>query len=179
MNHWYRSTIGSWKQNLNKANKTDMVHRILSGSSTEPYLVLQLQHDEYIEDRCIQQPILNDSHFFLNSRPPFKKIKYWTTNTRIVKAWKDITHEFQHSCIVEFSTRPRFDSDGEPPLSLIRIVDCMVWPYCRSRPPCGNMAAVSLCSWLCWFGDGLNETLDGSMIEEPIKNICETQIILK
>ena len=25
-----------------------MVHRILSGSSTEPYLVLQVQHDEYI-----------------------------------------------------------------------------------------------------------------------------------
>ena len=30
--------------------------------------------------------------------------------------------------IVEFSTRLRFDSDSEPPFSLIRIVDCMVWP---------------------------------------------------
>ena len=31
MNSWYRSTIGSWKHNLNEANKTDMMHRILSG----------------------------------------------------------------------------------------------------------------------------------------------------
>lgn len=80
-----------------------------------------------------------------------------------------VQHEFQYSCIVEFSTRPRFDSDGEPPLSLIRIVDCMVWPYCRSRRPSGNMAAVSHCRCLCWSGDGQNETQDGSQIEEPIK----------
>ena len=109
------------------------------------------------------------NHYFLNCRPPFKKIKYWRTNIRVVNAWKDITHVvacFQHSCIVEFS---RFDSDGEPPLSLIRIVDCMVWPYCRSRPPSGNMAAVSHCRCLYWSGDGQNETQDGSRIEEPIK----------
>ena len=76
--------------------------------------------------------------------------------------------------IVEFSTRLRFDSDGEPPFSLIRIVDCMVWPswswYCRSRPPCRNMAAVSHCRCLCRFGDGQNETQDVSNIEEPIKS---------
>ena len=76
--------------------------------------------------------------------------------------------------IVEFSTRLRFDSDSEPPFSLIRIVDCMVWPswswYCRSRPPCRNMAAVSHCRCLCRFGDGQNETQDVSNIEEPIKS---------
>ena len=113
----------------------------------------------------VEQPILKRCHFFLNSRPPFKKIKYWTTNTRMVKAWKGmLQHEFQHSCIVEFSTRPRFDSDGEPPLSLIRIVDCMVGPYCRSRPPRGNMAAVSHCSCpSCWIWN-TNETQDVSRI---------------
>ena len=87
----------------------------------------------------------------------------------MVKAWKDITHVvacLQHSCIVEFT---RFDSDGEPPLSLIRIIDCMGLPYCRSRPPSGNMAAVSHCRCLCWSGDGQNETQDGSRIEEQIK----------
>ena len=111
------------------------------------------------------------NHFFLNCRPPFKKTKYWTTNTRMVKAWKDNTHVvacLQHSCIVEFSTRPRFDSDGEPPLSLIRtrIVDCMVW---STAVIWLQWVTTDACTDDNWSGDGQNETQDGSRIEEPIK----------
>ena len=77
----------------------------------------------------IQQPILNSDHFFLNSRPPFDKIKILNDKNKNSKSLKG-----RHVCcsmnfsIVEFSTRLRFDSDSEPPFSLIRIVDCMVWP---------------------------------------------------